>query len=256
MPIIEQEETSEEFKAAWIAAGNHLQSQCSDGINWIRDSLKGPFIEHLSFRIVNQLFFVFIEAAEFQLSNGYEVFMKFAGVANAIPCVIKMNKNIATYEPSETGWGLLHATTKERIDPLALVSEELIVMSDWELHDFAISVVKNSLEKDGKNVYSTCSDININPSLWFEEDNIHYWVVIRGLRHPLASVERPHNIEQIAKNVMGDRSNGYFALVMIANSDNPFDPNAGENGNFLSLYRGHSMKIKYAGIQLIDAQVA
>jgi len=65
LPIIEQEEPSEEFQATWIATGKHLQSQCSDGINWIRDNLKGPFIEHLSFRIGNQLFFVFIEAAEF-----------------------------------------------------------------------------------------------------------------------------------------------------------------------------------------------
>jgi hypothetical protein len=95
-----------------------------------------------------------------------------------------MKKNIGTYEPSSGGWGLLNAFTKAPVDPLAPVSNELIEISDWELHDFAISVVKNELIKEGKTVYSTCSDMEINPSLWFEENGVHHWVVIRGLRHP------------------------------------------------------------------------
>ena len=56
--------------------------------------------------------------------------------------------------PLRLGWGLLHAATKERIDPLALVSDELIEMSDWEVHDFAISVVENKLEEEGKKACS------------------------------------------------------------------------------------------------------
>ena len=68
-------------------------------------------------------------------------------------------------------------------------------MSDWELHDFAISVVKNRLLEEGKNVYSTCSDMEINPSLWFEGNDLHYWVVIRGFRHPMVSAERPDDLQ-------------------------------------------------------------
>ena len=256
MHIVEQEEPSKEFQAAWMSAGKHLQSQCNGGINWIRASLRQPFIEHLSFRIGNQLFFVFVEAAEFHLSERYDALMAFANLANAIPCVIRMNKNIALYEPSETGWGLLHAATKERIDPLALVSDELIEMSDWEVHDFAISVVENKLEEEGKKVYSTCSDINLNPSLWFVENNLHYWVVVRGQRHPSPSGERPDNIDQIAEGIPGYESNGYFAEVTVANSEDPFDPDAMKNGNFLPLYRGHPMTIKYSGIQPLDTRGA
>ena len=51
MHLIQQEEPSEEFQAAWLAAGKHIQSQSDGGVNWIRADLGMPFIEHLSFRL-------------------------------------------------------------------------------------------------------------------------------------------------------------------------------------------------------------
>ena len=129
MHLIQQEEPSKEFHLAWLAAGKHIQAQSDGGVNWIRADLGMPFIEHLSFRIGNQLFFVFIEAAEFQLANMHEGFIRLSKIANAIPCVLKMEKAIASYKPSHTGWGLTHAVTNEPVDPLALVSEELIEMT-------------------------------------------------------------------------------------------------------------------------------
>ena len=75
MHIIDQEEPSEEFQAAWNSAGKHIQAQCRGGIKWIRVNLRRPFIEHFSFIIGNQLFFVFVEAEEFELSNRYDAFI-------------------------------------------------------------------------------------------------------------------------------------------------------------------------------------
>ena len=253
MHTIIQEDPSEEFQAAWAVAATHIQSQCRVGISWIRADLRRPFIEHLSFRIGNQLFFVFIEAAEFNLTERYDAFIAYAKFANATPCLIAMNKNITKYEPVNSGWGLTHAVTNERIDPLALVNDDFIEMSDWELHDFAISVVKRELEEEGKTVYSTCSDMEIDPSLWFEENDLHCWVVIRGLRHPSVSAERPAGLVKISEGVPTKTSAGYYAIVMVANSDDPFDPEAADNDNFLPLYRGHGMTIKYTGIQPISA---
>jgi hypothetical protein len=37
-------------------------------------------------------------------------------------------------------------------------------------------------------------------------------------------------------------------VLAIANADDPFDPLAKENGNFLPLYRGHKMFISYEGL--------
>lgn len=251
MHIIDQEKPSEDFQAAWVTAAKHIQAQCRGGIKWIRVNLRRPFIEHLSFTIGNQLFFVFVEAEEFELSYRYDAFIGCADKAKAVPLVITMKKNIGTYEPSGGGWGLLNAVTKCPVDPLALVSDDLIEISDWELHDFAITVVKNRLIEEGKNVYSTCSDMEANPQLWFEENDLDYWVVIRGFRHPTESDRRPEDLDLIAEGVQKENSAGYYALVTVANSDDPFDPEAADNGNFLPLYRGHSMTIKYTGIQPI-----
>ena len=62
---VEQAEPTEEFKQAWSAAGRHIQNQVDTGFNWLRANLNPPMAEHLSFRIGNQIFFVFVEAAEF-----------------------------------------------------------------------------------------------------------------------------------------------------------------------------------------------
>ena len=251
MHLIQQEEPSEEFRAAWVAAGRHIQSQCDSGLNWIRADLNMPFIEHLSFRLGNQLFFVFIEAAEVQLAYRYDGFISLSKSANATPCVLKMGKAVAAYEPTNSGWGLTHAVTNEPVDPIEVVSEELIEMSDWELHDFAISVVKGKLQKEGKNVYSTCSDFGINPSLWFEENGQDHWVVINEYRHPHSFNGPPEDIDQIAEFVSARNATGYFAIVGVVNNDDPFDPDARVNGNYLPLYRGHAMFVKFTGIEAV-----
>jgi hypothetical protein len=51
----------------------------------------------------------------------------------------------------------------------------------------------------------------------------------------------------------GEKSAGYYAIVTVANSDDPCDSEAADNDNFLPLYRGHGMTVKYTGIQPIVA---
>ena len=252
MNIIEQEKPSKEFQQAWLAAAQHINSRCQDGIAWIRNNLSRPFVEHLSFRIGNQIFFIFVDAAEFKLSARYDVFVNFANLAGATPCFMPMSKNIAKYEPAEAGWGLRHAVTNEHVNPLDMVSDELIEMTDWELYDLSVDFVKKALQKEGKSVYSSCSDIRISPSFWFEENNLHYWVVVRAGRYPTVSIKVPDNINQIAASFAGMGEAGFFASVVVANADDPFDADAKETGNFLPLYRGHGMRVKYSGIQSIS----
>ena len=62
---------SHDFIAAWSAAGSHLQSCIPDGsLVWLKARLEPPFLEHLSFRIGNQLFFVRLEAEDGSLKAG------------------------------------------------------------------------------------------------------------------------------------------------------------------------------------------
>ena len=58
MYAIKMHEPSEEFARCWNAAGTHLSVSAQDGfLSWLKADLTPPFLEHLSFRMGNQLFF-------------------------------------------------------------------------------------------------------------------------------------------------------------------------------------------------------
>jgi len=249
---VRQREPSQEFKNAWLAAAQFLQSKSGDGLNWIKADLTSPMAEHLSFRLGNQLFFIFIEAAEFNFQKMGKLFLEVADAAKATPCIMPMKKRIATYEPSNSGWGLVHAKSRFSIDPVALVSDELIEMSEWELHDFAIQVVKSSLTEQGKKILSSQSSLQIDPSIWFEESKTTHWVVVRAVKYPEKEATVPNNIDEIAQGCAHMGKKGFFASIAIAgateNSDDPFDSDIKASGNYLPLYRGQGMFVKFDGL--------
>jgi hypothetical protein len=65
---IELHEASEEFAQCWQAAARHLQTYAQGGgLNWLKADLNPPFLEHLSFRMGNQLFFIRIDDVDHRL---------------------------------------------------------------------------------------------------------------------------------------------------------------------------------------------
>ena len=63
-------EVTEDFAKCWQAAGIHLDKKFDGGIHsWIKSNLTPPFLEHLSFRLGNQLFFIRIEDVDEQLET-------------------------------------------------------------------------------------------------------------------------------------------------------------------------------------------
>jgi hypothetical protein len=57
MHDIEMHEVSDEFARCWQAAGRHIQIQAQGPLrSWLKANLNPPFLEHLSFRLGNQLF--------------------------------------------------------------------------------------------------------------------------------------------------------------------------------------------------------
>ena len=102
MYAIKQADEPQGFFDAWKTAGLHLASQVQDKLNWIRATPYRPMIEHLSFRLGNQIFWVFIE-----MFNGDECVLPFAGnarklfldkskEANVTPCTMRMQNLMAT----------------------------------------------------------------------------------------------------------------------------------------------------------------
>ncbi len=65
MHNIEMDEVTPDFAECWRDAGRYLQSQAKEvKLHWLKAELEPPFLEHLSFRIGNRLFFVGLEDIE------------------------------------------------------------------------------------------------------------------------------------------------------------------------------------------------
>lgn len=249
---VHQSSPSEEFRQAWSESGQHIQSQADSGFSWLRASLNQPMAEHLSFRIGNQIFFVFVEAAEFDYNKNGRLFDKVCKEANAIPCLMPMSKLLGKWKPQYGGWGFINPGSNKLVNPLDFVTDELIEMTDWELHDVAIQIVCAGLEKQGKVIFSKQPSTEIDPSIWFQDETGPHFVVVRSARHPDVEIPLPQNIDDIKKGCARKSESGFFAAVILASADDPFDPDARSNGNFLPLYRGLGMLPKYKGLSPVE----
>lgn len=239
---------TEEFAKCWNAAGVHLSKQSDAPLNWIKATLKGLVMEHFSFRLGNQIFFVQIEDVDGNLvyPSQREAFLKKAEEWNGVPCTMPMKNVACEWRPQLPNWGLQHAITRELIIPPALITGEEIEISNAELQDLAVQVTRNKLIELGKEVTSTQSDPRINPSIWFVDNEKLCWVIVRAARHPAHSAQMPDNFEGIAKNLIDAGYNGYFESVVVASADDPFDPNAQNSGNFVPLMRGRAYMCKHS----------
>lgn len=236
-------EVSEEFQLCWSAAGQHLDSR-SGSIVWLRAHLHPPMVEHMSFRLGNQIFFIQLYDVEGFLStpnNNVDGLVGHAELCNAIPCLLPMKKIGNEWHVENNGWGLINPISQQIISPEELITDEVIEMSDWEIQDMAVTIIKNKLEESGKRIMSWQSDPLVYPSLWYEGDTGPEYVVVGSARRPIREAKLPLNIENIKASSAKMSGKGYFVSVVLAAHDDPFDPNAEENGNFLPLIRGLGM---------------
>lgn len=249
---IDMTAATSEFKVMWQAAGQHIQRQSEpNSLAWLKANTQPPFLEHLSFRIGNQLFFVQVidEANIVQGPGSLKGLLAVATAANGNACLIPMRKTGQKWAPTVPGWGLVDAKTGTQIEPLSLVSDELIRMTDWELQDFAVQTVLDFLQKENREVMSSQSNPSVNPSIWFVDEAGPSWIVVKPLRYPQKNGELPDlsGLDGAGRGVSA-LAKGYIAWVKIANSEDPFDPDAERNGNFLDLHRGHRCYVSFAGL--------
>jgi hypothetical protein len=106
---IEMQEMSNGFFQCWKAAGVHLGNQVDGGIqSWLRAHPYPPFLEHLSFRLGNQLFFVRIEDADGRIQGPGSLsgLASVATAANGHACILPMKKlRSGAWAPQRPGWG-------------------------------------------------------------------------------------------------------------------------------------------------------
>lgn len=164
-----------------------------------------------------------------------------------------MKRQGEEWRPLLPVWGLQDAKTHKLINPPELITDQKIEMTDWELHDFAVQVVRQSLETEGKKIMTWQSNPGVDPSIWFEGEQGPEWVVVRGVRYPKNEAALPENMVGIIDHCAKMSATGYFASVAFVNLDDPIDPQATITGNFLPLYRGYGANVRYEGLKLVSS---
>jgi hypothetical protein len=249
MHDIEMHAVSDEFACCWQAAGRHIQTQVQGPLHsWLKASLNPPFLEHLSFRLGNQLFFIRIEDVEgkIEVPGNRRGLQTIADGCNGHACLMPMRCRAGTWVPDAPGWGLLNTQSGALVDPVTLISDERIEMTEWELLDFAIQIVRDHLKKAGRKLMSWTSHPEVNPSIWFVGDSGPEWIVVRAVRYPQMEAKPPENWQQIAERCARLGKVGHFASVSVANADDAFDTSGSLPA--MPLWRGHRMLARFEGL--------
>jgi len=245
---------TDEFYECWRIAAQFIESQ-SEELRWLRGHLSPPFIEHLSFCLGNQIFFLQIFDVDEVLqtpNSNLNGLISFAKECNAISCLLPMKKIEKNWQPQGKEWCLINAETMEDINPKNLITEQEIEMSDWEIQDMAVTLVKDKLENEGKSIMSWQSNPGVYPSIWFEDEIGPQYVIVSAVRYPVKEGKLPKNIEEIKREHKKLSSMGHFTSVMLVNTNDPFDFLAKKNGNFLPLIRGVGMVPKIGELQPLE----
>jgi hypothetical protein len=249
MHDIEMHGISDEFAHCWQAAGRHIRSRVHGPLHsWLKVNLHPPFLEHLSFRLGNQLFFIRIEDVDdrLQVPGSRDGLFSIAEGRKGHPCIMPMRYRAGAWEPDKAGWGLVDVRSGRTVDPVAHVSDEKIEITDWELQDFAVQIVRDHLEKAGQKLMSWQGNPAVDPSMWFLGIRGPEWVVVRAVRYPKVKAEPPANWRQISERCARFGKAGHFASVSLANAGDGFDPSGTASSE--PLWRGHGMIVRFDGL--------
>jgi len=255
MHNIELQKMSEAFFHCWSSAGNHLNKQVQGGIqHWLRAHTAPPFLEHLSFRLGNQLFFVRVEDVDGKVQGPGTVrgLITVANGCRGHACLLPMKKQSHSGEwlPEYSGWGLVDASTKKQINPITMVTNEKLEITPWEMQDISVQVVRDMLEKQGHQIMSWQSNPDVDPSIWFVGDSkAPEWVVVRSTQFPENQAKRPANLNAIARQCLGVSDVGYFASVAIVSVNQPFQL---ADEPVEPLWRGYGVHLKFDGLEQVS----
>lgn len=251
---IEMREPNDDFIICWQSAGRHLVRQIDTGtLKFFRAHLNPPILEHLSFILGNHIYFVCVVDEEGLVSSptGPEQCLYAAEMAKGQPCLMPMKKTTNGWMPVYAGWGLIDIKSGSLVDPVANITEEKIEISDWELMDFAIQYIVADIEKNGGEIMSTNSNPEVNPSIFFvnEEEQVCFVQVFAG-RHPKEPLIDTDLASNLKNNLTPVHAQiGYTACVTVASAYDAFDPDADEG---FPLFRGDPYYVKFHGLQRIE----
>lgn len=247
---IYMEDPTKDYIDVWAAAGKHLTVMAQDSISWIKSDPNPPFLEHLSFRLGNQIFFLRIEDVDdaIALPGNPDGLFTIADGYKATACILPMKKIGLEWRPALADWGLVDAHTRKPFNPVDLISDEKIEMTPWELQDFAVQVVRNYLTEQGFEIMSFNSHLGVNPSIWFVRDKTPEWVMVNYALFPAMEIATPKTIDELLEAPSLVTNAGNTANVFIASSAEMTN----ESGVPIPPYRGHALSVRFEGLQSIN----
>ena len=243
-------------------AGRHIQQMIGENksnFTWIRPQITRPSFDDLNFRYKNQVFSILIKifrnGKEMLDPRREETFIRETKANNLIPCVFPIEFEFVPtasahgfgilIKPGETpshelklqdstGWNLFHVATNERINPLDMADDTPVLMSNYEMQNFAIQIVRDHLQKDGLKLESFCDAPGITPQVWFQDKNGKMCWVCVAYGSNAKNVKTP-DISKFLNGALADYD-GYFAPVGI-------QPIEGDKP-----YRGIGYYVDYSGL--------
>lgn len=266
---IDTPELSEQFLKARQMAGFAIQKQfecerkdedASNNYKWIKPELSWPSFDHLTFSYRNQIFSVLVGIeGEGGLSLNKEEIdrcLDACSANNLIPCLFHIDG--LTMMPSSAGWNLVHLATRQPVIPSECTDEGLVEMSEWELRNLCIQVVRDHIKESGGKVLSFCDVLDIDPQVWFQDKaGNRSWVIVRHYPQ-ITGDEKSAWIGFEKSNPQLSPFDGYFAGVSIASSapflkgkDDVLIPLSERFTGNAPRYRGDGFYIRFEGLQRI-----
>jgi len=241
-------------------AGYQLQQkfkEYSDGANvgknfhWIKHELSWPSFDDLTFACKDKVFSVLIAYCrtekispqdgrigmrlEFPLGREKAI-LDACEKNNLIPCAFPIYPD-RRQPVLPFGWNLVNMKTHQLIQPNEITTDEKVEESDWELMNWAVMLVKDRLEEQGREIGSFCDVLEVNPQIWFKDANGKpAWVKVAPTRYP--------DVAKFDRNVIQpqtEKFDGYFAPVSFRNKEE----NSGR------IYRGEVADVEFSILEKV-----
>ena len=267
---IDPQNPSEAFLKARNVAGARLQDQFKKSggrvesqhdYRWIKTDLTWPSFDHLTFAYRNQIFSVLVDLVHDRqtslTSQEVKRCIDASSDHNLVPCVFPVDSLSLT--PLKDGWNLSNMESGTAILPEDCIDDVKVEMSQWELRNFAIQIVRDHIEQSMKGkVLSYCDVIGIDPQVWFEDQHSNRsWVVVRNF--PMIHGYESKEFREIERsNPQLVPYDGYFGPVSLASSE-PFTvdldaklvPLSKRFDGSSPVYRGDGFYINFKGLERI-----
>ncbi len=254
-------EITKNFADLLTHAGRHLQSSMWPWLRkqsadrevhtefggWLRN--EAPiFCEHFSFRLGSQIFFVqcFDVSKNQHPELNPDALDRLANEANGIACLLPMINSHGEWRAAYSGWGLIGTDTLP-LNPDDYIPNSKAVMSDWEVHDFGLQVVRSQIEGDGYRVISWQPNPRVNPSITCEKNGRVYGVVVRTSRKVNVGAQRPDDVDSFSKALKSKNILPMFASVRITSANDEFDNR--EVHVTRRIHRGDPIYVNYRGLE-------